>query len=336
MSKKVESIKPTTATSKVSEAKKVVTKKAVVKKSTTKKVAVEKTAVKKPTAKKVAVKKTVAKKSPVEKVVNKKIVEKPYETKSLEECLELTYTLGVNYEVKDYMNHLLEQSDYSGICKKIAKIFKLKEKQDLELINAILEKVEVVMDIKAKDYLTIKKEMEAFEKVKFGKSDLKNAKVYLGAFTTCEKLLMIGQRKDVHSASEVSMLVGSDVEKFVDHFFKFAYTILPTWQYNDLKFYEDFACTLLSQYDDLFDSFQLRILIDCADLYIKFHDYQRGDSNYGYILRENQIKDYIYYRYAKAYEDIDMNKAKHVAYQALEIIDERYVYFDKIKEIIEK
>lgn len=131
-------------------------------------------------------------------------------------------------------------------------------------------------------------------------------------------------------------MIGADVDAFVAHFFDLAYAILPDWQYDDVKFYEDFAYAVLSQYYDLFTKYQLRILMDVADLYIKHGDFQHGDECYGYILRDNQIKDYIYYRFASVYEDIDFNKAKALAYESLQYVDGRYTYYQKYMDIINK
>ena len=163
-----------------------------------------------------------------------------------------------------------------------------------------------------------------------------NAAEYLKEFKVCEKLLMIGQRKNITDAAIVSDLIGADVDAFVAHFFQFAYAILPGWQYDDVKFYEDFAFAVLSQYSDLYEKYQLNILLDVADLYIKHGDFGHGDECYGYILRDNQIKDYIYYRFASVYEDIDFNKAKALAYESLQYVDGRYTYYQNIMDIINK
>ena len=67
--------------------------------------------------------------------------------------------------------------------------------------------------------------------------------------------------------------------------------------------------TVLSHFTDLHDKYANRAMMDVADLYIEHGDYGLGDANYGYIIRENQIKDYIYYRYANVYVDIDREKS---------------------------
>ena len=125
---------------------------------------------------------------------------------------------------------------------------------------------------------------------------------------------MIGQRKNIGDSAIVSELIGADVDAFVAHFFDLAYAILPDWQYDDVKFYEDFAYAVLSQYYDLFTKYQLRILMDVADLYIKHGDY----------------------RFASVYEDIDFNKAKALAYESLQYVDGRYTYYQNIMDIINK
>ena len=61
----------------------------------------------------------------------------------------------------------------------------------------------------------------------------------------------------------------------------------------------------------------------------------KGDADYGYILRENQIKDYIYYRYASIYEGVDKDKAKQIANQALQFVDDRFTYYPNIIAVLE-
>lgn len=161
-----------------------------------------------------------------------------------------------------------------------------------------------------------------------------NAGEYLDEFKLAEKLLMVGQRKEITEAEALSALIGADVNAYFKHFFTFAYALLPSWQYDDVKYYENFAYAVLSQFSDLYESEQQRIQIDVADLYIKHGDYQLGDELYGYILRDNQIKDYIYYRYASVYKDIDYNKAKSIAYSSFQYVDDRYTYYPNILEIV--
>ena len=76
-------------------------------------------------------------------------------------------------------------------------------------------------------------------------------------------------------------------------------------------------------------------MMDIADLYIEHGDYGLGDANYGYILRENEIKDMIYYRYANAYRDIDREKSRAICNEALQYVDDRYTYYPQIIELLE-
>lgn len=303
----------------------------------------EKPAVKqaeKTTAKKSTAKKTTAK--PAAKKDNKK--QEAYASMPLEEAIQKMQAMGVQHIYEDYARFLLDEADIKKITKNIVTGNGLADKDftfekdgfDTDLIPVVLEKVADTMDVKASDFKTIKKDMTACMKAKMGEDAEANAAEYLKEFKVCEKLLMIGQRKNITEASVVSDLVGADVDAFVAHFFQFAYAILPSWQYDDVKFYEDFAFTVLSQYSDLYEAYQMNILLDVADLYIKHGDFQHGDECYGYILRENQIKDYIYYRFASVYEDIDFNKAKALAYESLQCVDGRYTYYQNIMDIINK
>lgn len=289
-----------------------------------------------PTAKK-AVKKTEEKKADKEKL-------EAYAALSLDEAIQKAQAMGVQHVYEDYTRFLLDEADSKQIAKNIIDGNALLEKGftydkdgfDTDLISVVLEKVADTMDVKAMDYKELKKDITACLKAEMTADAEANAAEYLKEFKVCEKLLMIGQRKNITDAAIVSDLIGADVDAFVAHFFQFAYAILPGWQYDDVKFYEDFAFAVLSQYSDLYEKYQLNILLDVADLYIKHGDFGHGDECYGYILRDNQIKDYIYYRFASVYEDIDFNKAKALAYESLQYVDGRYTYYQNIMDIINK
>lgn len=338
---KAEEKKPTEA--KAETKKKPAAKKTAAKK-TTKKEESKEEAVKaedKP-VKKVAKKTAAAKKAAPKKVDKEKL--EAYAALSLDEAIQKAQAMGVQHVYEDYTRFLLDEADSKQIAKNIIDGNALSEKGftfdkdgfDTDLISVVLEKVADTMDVKAMDYKELKKDITACLKAEMTADAEANAAEYLKEFKVCEKLLMIGQRKNITDAAIVSDLIGADVDAFVAHFFQFAYAILPGWQYDDVKFYEDFAFAVLSQYSDLYEKYQLNILLDVADLYIKHGDFGHGDECYGYILRDNQIKDYIYYRFASVYEDIDFNKAKALAYESLQYVDGRYTYYQNIMDIINK
>lgn len=325
-------------------------RKKTVKKPEVKKTESVKESVKKSEPVKKAVKKETVKKEPVKKAETKPVVKKDnkkkleaYQAKSLEECISLMQKMNVQYKYEDYYRLILDEADLKKLEKNIIEGNHIKDANydfdtvgyDVDLVMVTLNKVADTMDIKASDFKEWKKEIKAAMKFQYADDGEVNAAEYLNEFSLSEKLLMAGQRKDIHSVETLSELVGADIGAFFKHFFDFAYALLPTWQYNDVKFYEDFAYAILSQYADLFESEQLRVQIDVADLYIKHGDYQHGDEIYSYILRDNQIKDFIYYRYASVYKDIDYNKAKSIAYSSLQVVDDRYTYYPNIMEIIQ-
>lgn len=265
-----------------------------------------------------------------------------YEALSLEECITLMQRMNVAYQYEDYYRLLMDEADMKKLAQAISEGNHIGEAKfsyevdgyDEDLIAVTLQKVAATMDVKAADFKDLKQAVAKAVKFQFGEDNEQNAAAYLDEFKLAEKLLMIAQRKQIADTKTESELIGIDVAKFFAHFFAFAYDILPDWQYSDVKFYEDFAYAVLSQFNDLYEREQMRIQIDVADLYIKHGDYQHGDEMYGYILRDNQIKDYIYYRFAAVYNDIDHNKAKAIAYGALQYVDERYTYHANIMEII--
>lgn len=265
-----------------------------------------------------------------------------YQSLSIDDCIQLMQQMNVQYQYDDYYRLLMDETDLKKLEQNIIKGNGITAKKydfakdgyDQALVAVTLAKVADTMDLKAADFPAMKQAMQKAVATSMSADAEQNAAAYLEAFQTAEKLLMLGQRKDIHTAREISAILDQDTAAFFDHFFQFAYDLLPTWQYNDVKFYEDFAYAILSQYSDLFEEQQLRIQMDVADLYIKHGDYAHGDEIYGYILRDNQIKDYIYFRYASVYQDIDMNKAKAIAYSSLQYVNDRFTYYPHIMNIV--
>lgn len=265
-----------------------------------------------------------------------------YQSLSIDDCIQLMQQMNVQYQYDDYYRLLMDETDLKKLEQNIIKGNGITAKKydfakdgyDQALVAVTLAKVADTMDLKAADFPAMKQAMQKAVATSMSADAEQNAAAYLEAFQTAEKLLMLGQRKDIHTAREISAILDQDTAAFFDHFFQFAYDLLPTWQYNDVKFYEDFAYAILSQYSDLFEEQQLRIQMDIADLYIKHGDYAHGDEIYGYILRDNQIKDYIYFRYASVYQDIDMNKAKAIAYSSLQYVNDRFTYYPHIMNIV--
>ncbi len=312
--------------------------------------ATDKQAAKKAKETKTTVKKEPKKteKAPVKKAV-KKTVKKidqekldQYAVRSLADCIQDMQKMQVQYEYEDYYRLLLDEADLKKLAKNIIEGNNIKNGNydykelgyDIDLVMVTLDKVAETMDIKAADFKEYKKSITKALNFTMGEDAEANAGEYLDEFKLAEKLLMVGQRKEITEAEALSALIGADVNAYFKHFFTFAYALLPSWQYDDVKYYENFAYAVLSQFSDLYESEQQRIQIDVADLYIKHGDYQLGDELYGYILRDNQIKDYIYYRYASVYKDIDYNKAKSIAYSSFQYVDDRYTYYPNILEIV--
>lgn len=333
-----------------SETKTITAEKPVVKKVAEKTVKEAKPTVKKAVAKPVTktVKKTVkAEDKKTTKTASKKATKRDlhkYDEISLGACLQATKEMGIGYEYGDYCRLLLDEADVNKLEKDIIDGNQLADKKydfakdgyDLDVVMATLNKVAETMDLTAAEFKTIKKNMDACVKTELVVDADENATNYLAELKVAEKVLMVGQRKNITTAAEVTALLKSDVVKFFDHLKKMAYAVLRNWKYEDVEFYQEFAFAFVSQYTDMFIDYQNEIQMDCADLYILHGDEGRGDHEYNYVLRENQIKDYIYYRFANVYVERNLDKAKLIAQSAFNWVDDRFDYYKKIVEIVEK
>ena len=313
-----------TASKKASE---VVSKKVEQKKEMPKKEAPKKETVKKATPKK----------------TSKAVKLAQYNNFAIDTCIDMARAMGVDMGYDQYANMLLEITDLKTIANNIIDKYDLKTKKfsfdedgyDIDLIEVLVSKIADTVDIKAQDFIElggIAKECLAYE---LSDDASANNDEYHKEFDLVKKILMIAQRKNLHTMEELASLLKMDMTDTILHYMDVAYNVLKNWQYDDVKYYENFIYAVLSHFTDLHDKYANRAMMDVADLYIEHGDYGLGDANYGYIIRENQIKDYIYYRYANVYVDIDREKARSIAQSALQYVDSRYTYYPNIMSILE-
>lgn len=302
-----------------------------------KKVEQKKEMPKKEAPKKETVKKTNPKKT------SKAVKLAQYNNFAIDTCIDMARAMGVDMGYDQYANMLLEITDLKTIANNIIDKYDLKTKKfsfdqdgyDIDLIEVLVSKIADTVDIKAQDFIElggIAKECLAYE---LSDDASANNDEYHKEFDLVKKILMIAQRKDLHTMEELASLLKMDMTDTILHYMDVAYNVLKNWQYDDVKYYENFIYAVLSHFTDLHDKYANRAMMDVADLYIEHGDYGLGDANYGYIIRENQIKDYIYYRYANVYVDIDREKARSIAQSALQYVDSRYTYYPNIMSILE-
>ena len=331
---KKEEVKP-------AETKKATAKKAVKPAVEVKKEEVKPAETKKATAKKTT-KKATTKKTTTKKVTTKKMTkEEQYAKLSLDTCLDLAKAMSMNVTRDSIIQQLILNPDVKSVSKDLVNKYQLTGKFNFEedgydegLVEVLVSKVYETADIKPEKAEDLQADVDHALNYKFT-DVVADGEEYKAQFDTMRKVLMIAQHKDIHDSKKLDEEIGIDVEKFVEEFMDLAYSVLKTWKYEDVDYYEHFIYAVLSQLEDLHDTYRNRIMMDVADLYILHGDYGLGDADYGYILRENQIKDYIYYRYASIYEGVDKDKAKQIANQALQFVDDRFTYYPNIIAVLE-
>ena len=331
------------APAKKAEAKPVEEKKASAKKATAAKKAPAKKAEAKPVEeKKAPAKKTTTKKATTKKVTTKKMTkEEQYAKLSLDTCLDLAKAMSMDVTRDSIIQQLILNPDVKSVSKDLINKYQLTGKFNFEedgydegLVEVLVSKVFETADIKPQKAEDLQADVNRALNYTFT-NVVADGDEYKAQFDTMRKVLMIAQHKDIHDSKKLDEEIGIDVEKFVEEFMNLAYSVLKTWKYEDVDYYEHFIYAVLSQLEDLHDTYRNRIMMDVADLYILHGDYGLGDADYGYILRENQIKDYIYYRYASIYEGVDKDKAKQIANQALQFVDDRFTYYPNIITVLE-
>ena len=326
------------APAKKEEAKPAEEKKATVEKKTPAK----KAAAKSSTTKKASTKKTTTKKTTTKKATTKKMTkEEQYAKLSLDTCLDLAKAMSMDVTRDSIIQQLILNPDVKSVSENLVNKYQLTGKFNFEedgydegLVEVLVSKVFETADIKPQKPEDLQADVTHALNYKFT-DVVADGEEYKDQFDTMRKVLMIAQHKDIHDSKKLEEEVGVDVEKFVEEFMDLAYSVLKTWKYEDVDYYEHFIFAVLSQLEDLHNKYSNRIMMDVADLYILHGDYGLGDADYAYILRENQIKDYIYYRYASIYEGVDKDKAKQIANQALQFVDDRFTYYPNIIAVLE-
>ena len=325
------------------EAKPVEKKKVTAKKATAeKKTPAKKAAAKPSTTKKASTKKTTTKKTTTKKATTKKMTkEEQYAKLSLDTCLDLAKAMSMDVTRDSIIQQLILNPDVKSVSENLVNKYQLTGKFNFEedgydegLVEVLVSKVFETADIKPQKPEDLQADVTHALNYKFT-DVVADGEEYKDQFDTMRKVLMIAQHKDIHDSKKLEEEVGVDVEKFVEEFMDLAYSVLKTWKYEDVDYYEHFIFAVLSQLEDLHNKYSNRIMMDVADLYILHGDYGLGDADYAYILRENQIKDYIYYRYASIYEGVDKDKAKQIANQALQFVDDRFTYYPNIIAVLE-
>ena len=288
--KKVASEKKTPA--KKEEAKPAEEKKATVEKKTPAK----KAAAKPSTTKKASTKKTTTKKTTTKKATTKKMTkEEQYAKLSLDTCLDLAKAMSMDVTRDSIIQQLILNPDVKSVSENLVNKYQLTGKFNFEedgydegLVEVLVSKVFETADIKPQKPEDLQADVTHALNYKFT-DVVADGEEYKDQFDTMRKVLMIAQHKDIHDSKKLEEEVGVDVEKFVEEFMDLAYSVLKTWKYEDVDYYEHFIFAVLSQLEDLHNKYSNRIMMDVADLYILHGDYGLGDADYAYILRENQI-----------------------------------------------
>ncbi len=351
-------------------AKKTTTKKATTKETTEKKAPAKKTAAKKTTKKAETVKENVEVivQDPVVEKAKEAAVDAPkakevtitetkeekkmpaavseekaaaYNAHSLDLLLEMAHELGLNKTLDDYKALLAEDSDLNEVAaalqKEATKADELtfeEDGYDIDLIPVLISRIYDSIDWTPVSELTLKDQIEEALKLELGEDVSENSQIYHTLFDLVRDVLMIAQKNNIHSVVEINDAVQADVPALIVKFMDIAYDVLKTWQYNDVKYYEGFIYSVLSQFEELHQEYGNRAMMDVADQLIIHGDFGLGDANYHYIIRENNIKDMIYFRFANVYRNIDRDKARSIAQEALQWVDGRYDYYNAIIEIL--
>ncbi len=288
-------------------------------------------------------KKEASTKKPAKKVkkATKAVKVAQYNNFALDTCFEMARAMGVQMGYHEYTQALLEEKDVKkvakGIIKKydIAKKFSFEEDgYDEDLILVILERVLPTMEITASDFDSIAEDLKAVEEYKAGEDASADNEQYKKDFEIMKRMLMYSQRKGYKTVKELKKAVHADAKDAFKAFTKLAYDVLKNWTIADVKYYEGFVYSILSQFNDLYEDYEEKIIMDISDLYLLRGDLEKGKRDYQYVIRETKNKGKAYLRFATIYKDIDVEGAAEIVEASKRYVKEDSKYFEKLQNVI--
>lgn len=265
-----------------------------------------------------------------------------YATFSDQTLLDMANAMGLGKSLDELKAELQQTVDIAGAAAaKMAELPKANDYVfeedgfDASVVPVLYERVADSLPYRASDRKEFADRITADIARPLVNEGMNDSAIYKDLMRDVREILMFAQHNNITSWQTMKEKVPADLDHLLGRFMDVAYTMLPGWQYNDVKYYEGFLYGVLSQFEDL-SNWHNRAMMDVADLYIKHGDFGKGDADYRYIIRENTLKDQIYYRFASVYLPIDLQKAKAVASDALQYVDGRFEYYPKIMEILNR
>ena len=250
---------------------------------------------------------------------------------TVEEGIQKMNAMNIFYTFDEYHRLLIEKETIPKAMEAIIDECKLVD-FDRSVLEVLYGDLVRSVDVKTSDFKAMKKTLEEIMNRKTTSFE-EDSQLYHDAFYFAGKLLEYGERFKLSTTDKLKAWTGVDMVQYYNFYMDMALKVLPEWADKDVDIYEDFMSEVCTQFTDLCAELEFRFQIDLADIQIAHGFYSKGDSTFEYLLRENEIKDYIYYRYAHAYVDINLDKAKWIANRAFAVVDKRYVYYPLLVEI---
>ncbi|MGM9947310.1 hypothetical protein [Floccifex sp.] len=237
-----------------------------------------------------------------------------YHRISIHTCIRCAQAMGIPYDYGQYMA-LLIQSSPEQIFLNLKKEYDLnmysfeKDGYDIDLISVILNRIQNSMQ----------------EKFSFA-SNQHNIKEVI------EEILKVCKRLNIHKIEEVNRNFKVNIMSLTQQYMKQANTWIQSIE--DVKTYEKTLFSLLAQFKELYNEFDVNAILDVADFYILQNENKTGDCYYSYVIRDCQNKDEIYYRWACIYQKNDVDTSRMIAKKALRFVLNDSKYYSKLLDIL--
>ena len=155
---------------------------------------------------------------------------------------------------------------------------------------------------------------------------VKEYEQFIEQYENYQNILSDAKAKNVHTFKRSI----AKFEKFTD----LAKKVLIDEKYKEIKKYESFIFSFLTQFTNLYETYEYPLLMNIADLYIAHGDYDKGDNYYRYILREEHGNLDVYLNWSKGYLTIDEEKSRSIAHEAIELMEENSPQYSDFLDIL--
>lgn len=256
-------------------------------------------------------------------------------------CLEMAWQMGFTLNEEDYQAMLLKYDTLQKAAQAIWRKFKVKagdydfdeDGYDRDVILAILENCQQKAPVIASEFSELADQADSLQESEVGQDatqDNQNLSAYENLF---EKALFIAQARHFDEQALLNE-TGLDVLSLVPAYLQLAEHLYPHHEMDQVIHFERLMSRLCSEFEQVHQKYGQNVMMSLADLYAHHSQLDKAHQLYRYLLRDNDLVDYIYLRYASLFASLsEKETAQALAQEGLRYVDERFLYYPELVKL---